>query len=52
VPQHVPTEIPPSIAPSQPSVGREALCLVKTLGPSIGQCQGQEVGVDRLDPTL
>jgi hypothetical protein len=34
--------------PSQPSVGGEALGLVKILGPSIGECQGQEVGVGGL----
>ena len=34
--------------PSQPSMGGEALGLVKILGPSIGECQGQEVGVGGL----
>jgi hypothetical protein len=29
-------------------VGREALGLSKILGPSIGECQGQGVGVGRL----
>jgi hypothetical protein len=34
--------------PSQPSVGGEALGLAKILGPSIGECQGQEAGVGGL----
>ena len=34
--------------PSWPSVGGVALGLVKILGPSIGDCQGQEVGVGGL----
>ena len=34
--------------PSQPSMGGEALCLAKILYPSIGECQGQVVGVDGL----
>jgi hypothetical protein len=34
--------------PSWPSVGGEALGLVKILGSSIGECQGQEVGVGGL----
>jgi hypothetical protein len=29
-------------------MGREALDLVKVLCPSIGECQGQEVGLDGL----
>jgi hypothetical protein len=31
--------------PSWPSMGGEALGPVKDLCPSIGECQGQEVGV-------
>jgi hypothetical protein len=34
--------------PSQPSMGGEAIGLVKILCPSIGKCQGQEAGVGRL----
>ena len=34
--------------PSQPSMGGEAIGLVKVLCPSIGECQGQEAGVGRL----
>ena len=34
--------------PSRPSVGGEALVLVKILGPHIGECQDQEVGVSGL----
>jgi hypothetical protein len=30
-------------------MGREALGLVKVLCPSIGECQGQEAGVGRLE---
>ena len=31
--------------PSGTSMGGEALCLMKALCPSVGKCQGQEVGV-------
>jgi hypothetical protein len=31
--------------PSRPSLGREALGLVKIICPSTGECQGQEEGV-------
>ena len=31
--------------PSQSSMGEEALGSVKALSPSVGECQGQEVGV-------
>jgi hypothetical protein len=34
--------------PSRPPVGEEALGLVKILDPSIGEFQGQEMGVGRL----
>ena len=34
--------------PIQPSMGGEALSLVKITSPSIGECQGQEVGVGGL----
>jgi hypothetical protein len=34
--------------PSQPSMGGEALGLVKILCPSTGECQGQEMEVGRL----
>jgi hypothetical protein len=34
--------------PSQLSLGREALGLVKIICPNIGECQGQEVGVGGL----
>jgi hypothetical protein len=34
--------------PSQPSMGGEALGLAKFICPSIGECQGQEVGVGGL----
>ena len=35
--------------PSWPSLGGEALVLVKTICPGTGECQGQEVGVGRLE---
>ena len=35
--------------PSWPSMGGEALGLVKILCPSIGECQGWERGVGRLE---
>ena len=34
--------------PSRPSMGGEALGLVKIICPSTGECQGQEVGVGGL----
>jgi hypothetical protein len=34
--------------PSQASLGEEALGLAKIICPSIGECQGQEVGVGGL----
>jgi hypothetical protein len=34
--------------PSWPSMGGEALGLVKIICPSTGECQGQEVGVGGL----
>ena len=34
--------------PTRPSMGREALGLVKIVGPSTGECQGQEAGVGGL----
>ena len=34
--------------PSQMSMGGEALCPVKVLGPSVGECQGQKVGLSML----
>ena len=34
--------------PSQSSVGGQALGLVRILGPSIRECQGQEVGLGGL----
>ena len=34
--------------PSRPSMGREALCLVKIICPSTGECQGHVVGEGRL----
>jgi hypothetical protein len=34
--------------PGRPSIGGEALCLVKIICPSTGECQGQEVGVGGL----
>ena len=30
------------------SMGGEALCPVKVLGPSVGECQGQKVGLSML----
>jgi hypothetical protein len=31
--------------PSQPSIGGEALGIAKIIRPSIGECQGQDVGL-------
>jgi hypothetical protein len=45
VPPHVPELIDFYINKSISSMGGEALCPVKVLCPSVGECQGQEVGV-------